>query len=340
MKVPLHFVNAETSPGVKLPAASPARDERARGALPAEGPARVHRGGPRPDAGGALGARLPPAASGGGRGRGAEGRGPHRGHHRDPARRDGRGRGRGSRGDRAVGRRRAELGPEGEGGGGRGRGRPRGQAGREEERADPPRGSARRPSGGHFVFTPPWKTSDSSWAWETPGESTSRPATTRASGGWTPSPGASARAGRAQAKFSGWTSRIEEGGRDIRLLKPATYMNESGRSVGRDSALLQDRARADAGRARRARPAAGQREAEEGRRHGRAQRPQGHRRGGGHEGLLAPAHRHRPSGRQGRRWPITCSPRRGARSRRRSSRRSRGAWTCWRASPPGGCRTR
>ena len=35
-----------------------------------------------------------------------------------------------------------------------------------------------------------------------------------------------------ETKFSGWTSKVEEGGRDFGLLKPATYMNESGRSVG------------------------------------------------------------------------------------------------------------
>ncbi|HXZ50111.1 MAG TPA: aminoacyl-tRNA hydrolase [Usitatibacter sp.] len=39
-----------------------------------------------------------------------------------------------------------------------------------------------------------------------------------------------------ETKFSGWTARIEEGGRELRMLKPATYMNESGRSV---SALLR-----------------------------------------------------------------------------------------------------
>ena len=39
-----------------------------------------------------------------------------------------------------------------------------------------------------------------------------------------------------ETKFSGWTTRIEEGGRDFWLLKPATYMNESGRSV---AALLR-----------------------------------------------------------------------------------------------------
>ncbi len=34
-----------------------------------------------------------------------------------------------------------------------------------------------------------------------------------------------------EAKFSGWTARVEESGEDFRMLKPATYMNESGRSV-------------------------------------------------------------------------------------------------------------
>ena len=34
-----------------------------------------------------------------------------------------------------------------------------------------------------------------------------------------------------ESKFSGWVARVEEGGRDFWMLKPATYMNESGRSV-------------------------------------------------------------------------------------------------------------
>ena len=44
-------------------------------------------------------------------------------------------------------------------------------------------------------------------------------------------------AGRARApwkketKFSGWTARVQEGAREFVLLKPSTYMNESGRSV-------------------------------------------------------------------------------------------------------------
>jgi PTH1 family peptidyl-tRNA hydrolase len=35
-----------------------------------------------------------------------------------------------------------------------------------------------------------------------------------------------------ETKFSGWTSKVVEGGAEFALLKPATYMNESGRSVG------------------------------------------------------------------------------------------------------------
>jgi PTH1 family peptidyl-tRNA hydrolase len=44
---------------------------------------------------------------------------------------------------------------------------------------------------------------------------------------------AGARGGRwaKESKFSGWVSRVAEGGRDFWLLRPATYMNESGRSV-------------------------------------------------------------------------------------------------------------
>jgi len=34
-----------------------------------------------------------------------------------------------------------------------------------------------------------------------------------------------------ESKFHGWTAKIEEGGREFWMLKPATYMNESGRSV-------------------------------------------------------------------------------------------------------------
>jgi PTH1 family peptidyl-tRNA hydrolase len=39
-----------------------------------------------------------------------------------------------------------------------------------------------------------------------------------------------------ETKFSGWTTRVDESGREFVLLKPATYMNESGRSV---SALMR-----------------------------------------------------------------------------------------------------
>ena len=39
-----------------------------------------------------------------------------------------------------------------------------------------------------------------------------------------------------EAKFHGWVAKVEEGGRSFWLLKPGTYMNESGRSV---AALLR-----------------------------------------------------------------------------------------------------
>ena len=34
-----------------------------------------------------------------------------------------------------------------------------------------------------------------------------------------------------ETKYSGWTAKVSEGGADFLLLKPSTYMNESGRSV-------------------------------------------------------------------------------------------------------------
>jgi PTH1 family peptidyl-tRNA hydrolase len=34
-----------------------------------------------------------------------------------------------------------------------------------------------------------------------------------------------------ESKFAGWVARIEEGGSDFWMLRPGTYMNESGRSV-------------------------------------------------------------------------------------------------------------
>ena len=101
MKVPLHFVNADISPGVKVAGgAGAARDERPRHHLPAEGPAGVHRGGPREPAGRPLAAPLgDEAPAGRGVGRAREGRRPHGRDHRDPARGDG---GRGSGGSRGC----------------------------------------------------------------------------------------------------------------------------------------------------------------------------------------------------------------------------------------------
>jgi peptidyl-tRNA hydrolase, PTH1 family len=35
-----------------------------------------------------------------------------------------------------------------------------------------------------------------------------------------------------ESKFHGWVAKVNEGEREFKVLKPATYMNESGRSVG------------------------------------------------------------------------------------------------------------
>ena len=51
-------------------------------------------------------------------------------------------------------------------------------------------------------------------------------------------------------------ARIEEGGHEFWLLKPATYMNESGRSVAAFMRFYRIEPAAAAGRARRARPSA------------------------------------------------------------------------------------
>ena len=48
--------------------------------------------------------------------------------------------------------------------------------------------------------------------------------------------GARGAAWKRESKFSGWTARVREDAREFLLLKPGTYMNESGRSV---SALLR-----------------------------------------------------------------------------------------------------
>jgi len=49
---------------------------------------------------------------------------------------------------------------------------------------------------------------------------------------WVDAIAASKRAAwKKETKFSGWTARVQEGAGEFILLKPATYMNESGRSV-------------------------------------------------------------------------------------------------------------
>ena len=66
---------------------------------------------------------------------------------------------------------------------------------------------------------------------------------------------------------------------------------------------------------------------------------EGHRRRARHQGFLAPAHRHRPPGRQGPRRRLRAAPR-AAPSRTRSTRRSSAASTCCRASRRAACRMR
>ena len=57
------------------------------------------------------------------------------------------------------------------------------------------------------------------------------PVTTRVSGSWTCSRGATARSFAITANIPGETARISIGGQDIVLLKPTTYMNRSGLSI-------------------------------------------------------------------------------------------------------------
>ncbi len=79
MKVPLHFINAEVSPGVKVAGGLVQHVmNELEVALPAEGPAGIHHGGPREPAGRPLAAPLVAAASRGRRGHRAEGRGSRR----------------------------------------------------------------------------------------------------------------------------------------------------------------------------------------------------------------------------------------------------------------------
>ena len=54
-----------------------------------------------------------------------------------------------------------------------------------------------------------------------------------------------------RSKFSGQLAEIRLEGHKLALLKPETYMNESGRSVGAAAAVLQGRARLGARRPRR-----------------------------------------------------------------------------------------
>ena len=81
----------------------------------------------------------------------------------------------------------------------------------------------------------------------------------------------------------------------LALLKPETYMNESGRSVARRASVLQGRARAAARRPRRRRPRDRPAAGAARRRPRRPQRPALDRAAPRRAGLPAPAHRRRPA---------------------------------------------
>ena len=79
--------------------------------------------------------------------------------------------------------------------------------------------------------------------------------------------------GSFRSKFSGQLAEVRVGDLRLALLKPETYMNESGRSVGAAAAVLQGRAGSAPRRPRRRRPRAGALAGAPGRRPRRAQRP-------------------------------------------------------------------
>ncbi len=84
--------------------------------------------------------------------------------------------------------------------------------------------------------------------------------------------------------------------RTRRMVAEAHHLHEPlGPGRGGDGAVLSHPADGDPRRARRTRPAAGRRETEAWWRHCRPQRVEGHAGEAVHTGLLAPAHRHRPS---------------------------------------------
>ena len=122
--------------------------------------------------------------------------------------------------------------------------------------------------------------------------------------------------GTFRSKFSGDLSELRIDGHRVALLKPQTYMNESGRSVAARREVLQGRAGVAARRPRRGRSRAGTAAGAAGRRPRRAQRPALGRAVARDAGVPAAAHRRRParSAAIRGRWPTACSPRSRPRS--------------------------
>ena len=104
-----------------------------------------------------------------------------------------------------------------------------------------------------------WQDFVSSSAWAIPAPNTPEPGITPGSGLLTPSRKRPASRFGLESKLHGETAKIQIGGQTVWLLKPATFMNLSGRSVAAALALLEDRAGGMPDRARRARSGAGHR---------------------------------------------------------------------------------
>ena len=110
--------------------------------------------------------------------------------------------------------------------------------------------------------------------WEIPAASTQARGTMRDSGSPTALASKLGPAFRSEGKFHG---QMAKAAGDLRLLKPMTYMNLSGRSVSAAARFFAHHARRNPGRARRARPPARRGEDEVRRRHRGTQRSQRHR---------------------------------------------------------------
>ena len=164
-----------------------------------------------------------------------------------------------------------------------------------------PRKPRRPPEPGRFARVGgrrPWRPSGCcSPASAIPGRST--PATGTTSASWR-STRSFAATGSARSRTPRFTARSPPGGSPAARRwrsKPATFMNESGRSVAEAARFYKIPPGGRLRLPRRARPRRRQGAGEAGRRRRRPQRPAQHRRAPRHR-LLARAPRHRPSGRQ------------------------------------------